>query len=438
MNAMESQPPFPPSLFWFMAALGALWAVLTVIALLVAAPAVRILPALLAGATLLGGAAWYCRVRWAEHVGQARSAEFRNPIIVCCVAWLLCLGSALTSPFARADKNDKLAEAPLKPELPRSQLFSDGPCRFFSDLQEFDAVKGEWPLTKGETGDGHVIKVAGVRSPHGLGMHPPWAPKFASVKYKLGMEAALFKATAALNDSTNWNWSPAYFTVWGDGTELWRSQPISFDFARSEECRVNVRSVNVLELRVEVANGNQGVHAVWFEPRILQSADVPDEPAKEALFQMGPREFLSKLMEFDVKAGPWPFAKNGNLQYGKHKIKVNGVHSPNGLGMHPPDNGFCAAKYLLNKKAAAFRASVAIDDSSNLTRNPAVFEVLGDGKGLWQSQPINRGTPPEKCSINVSGVMELELRVHAQGSHFGLHAVWIEPRLLESADTPDK
>ena len=130
--------------------------------------------------------------------------------------------------------------------------------------------------------------------------------------------------------------------------------------------------------------------------------------------------------------------QNGNLGDGKSKIKVNGALSPKGLGMHPPDNGFSAVSYRLDKKAAVFKAAVAIDDSSGLTRNPAVFEVLGDGKSLWESQPINKGTPPEQCNIDVRGVAELELRVHAKPSHLGLHAVWIEPRLLESTDTPDK
>jgi hypothetical protein len=40
--------------------------------------------------------------------------------------------------------------------------------------------------------------------------------------------------------------------------------------------------------------------------------------------------------------------------------------------------------------------------------------------------------------VDVTGVDVLELRVHAQGSHWGLHAVWIEPRLLETADSQDR
>ncbi|HMF11207.1 MAG TPA: NPCBM/NEW2 domain-containing protein [Gemmataceae bacterium] len=418
-----------------LAVIAFVWTVLALLCWVFPALILRALLAILAGCILLGALGYYCFARWAGRFGQADSAYLRKPIAVCVAAWLFCLGTALTSAFARRADNES---PPPQPAASRSKFFPDGPCRFLSDLQEFEVVNGEWPFTKGETGDGHVIKVSGVKSPRGLGMHPPWASKFASVKYKVGTEAAVFKATVALNDTTSWNFSPAYFTVWGDGKEPWRSQPSSFDFARSEECRVNIRGVNVLELRVEVANGNHGVHAVWFEPRILQTADAPDVPPKEALFQKDPREFLSKLMEFDVKPGPWPFAKNGNLVYGKSKIKAKGVHSANGLSMHPPEHSYSAAKYLLNKKAALFKAAVALDDSVNSTRNPAVFEVLGDGKQLWESEPVNRGTPPQACSIDVAGVEVLELRVHAKPSEFGLYAVWIEPRLLQSADTPDK
>jgi len=155
-------------------------------------------------------------------------------------------------------------------------------------------------------------------------------------------------------------------------------------------------------------------------------------------FKNGPREFLSDMPENVIKNGERRFAKNGDLDEGRSKIKVNGVLSPKGLNMHPPANGYMAVSYRLDKKAAVFKAAVALDDKTQKPRNPAVFEVVGDGKSLWESKPINKGSPPEECSIDVSGVVELELRVHAKPSNWDLWAVWIEPRLLQSADTPDK
>jgi hypothetical protein len=439
MATTETQPRFPSLLLWSGAALAGLWIVLTAVSLFIPTPGIRILPALLASGVLLGGAVWYCLARWATHSGRSTSSQLRLPILLCAGAWLFCLGSALTPASARKEESSNPTPALAQRNIPRSKLFPDGERRFLSELEEFDVVNGKWPFTKGETGDGHVIKVGGRKSPHGLGMHPPWAPKFASVKYKLGMEAALFKATVAIDDSSNWCWSPATFTVWGDGRELWRSKGLGpNDPDRRQECQVNVKHVNILELRVEVLNGSDGDHAVWFEPRILQAVDSPDPGMTFEPFKNGPREFLSDMPENVIKQGERRFTKNGELDEGRSKIKVRGVLSPKGLNMHPPDNGYMAVSYRLDRKATVFKASVALDDKSQQPRNPAVFEVLGDGKSLWESQPINKGTPPEEISIDVSGVVELELRVHAKPSHFDLWAVWIEPRLLQSADTPDK
>jgi hypothetical protein len=164
---------------------------------------------------------------------------------------------------------------------PASNLFAKGPVRFLSDLPEQDVRSGQWPFRKGDNGNGQAIRVSGVLSPHGLGMHPPAAPGFASVRYELGKQAVLFKATVAINDTTKWCWSPATFTVLGDGKELWQSKWISHTHARSQECQVIVKGVNWLELRVKVENGNRGVEAVWVEPRVLQKFDSPDTPKVE-------------------------------------------------------------------------------------------------------------------------------------------------------------
>jgi hypothetical protein len=330
------------------------------------------------------------------------------------------------------------AETPDKP--PPFKLFENGPREFLSDLPEFGVEIGPITFCKnGDWGNNIRIKVNGQESPHGLGMHPP-TTGYACAKYHLHKQAAIFKTSTAINDDhpPGVIIGSCHFEVRGDGVLLWKSNTINAAKV-TQSCQVDVTGVDVLELRVADADiVNTGVWAVWVEPRVLQTADAPDPGITFEHFRNGAREFLSEMPENVIKTGPFPFAKNGEIGDGRTKIKVKGVLSPKGLGMVPPDNGFSAVSYRLDKKAAVFKASVAIDDSSNLARNPAVFEVLGDGKSLWESQPIDRGTPPEECSINVSGIVELELRVHAKPSHFGLWAVWIEPRLLKSADTPDQ
>src|SRR5262249_27630225 len=168
------------------------------------------------------------------------------------------------------------------PVEPRERnIFRNGSRRFLSDLPEFDVRSGEWPFRKGDCGNGKQIRVRGVISSHGLGMHPPMSSAgYAAAKYHLHKEAERFKATAAINDTTNWCFSPALFTVLGDGKELWKSGYIAHNHARSQECQVDIKGVDVLELRVQVVNGNSGVHAVVVEAGVLQKADSPDPQTK--------------------------------------------------------------------------------------------------------------------------------------------------------------
>ena len=171
------------------------------------------------------------------------------------------------------------SNAPAQPEAvaPARALFRHGPRVYLADLPEFGVQAGPWPFTKdGTVGNGQPIAVNGVRSPKGLGMHPPAAPGFASVRYRLGKQAALFRAVVAINDTTKWCWSPAVFTVLGDGRPLWQSVGIAHNHAHTQACSVDVSGVDELELRVQCINGNQGVHAVWVEPRLLQKANTPD------------------------------------------------------------------------------------------------------------------------------------------------------------------
>jgi hypothetical protein len=172
----------------------------------------------------------------------------------------------LTSPWAN--------DIPLPP---KTNVFAEGPRVYLADLQEFGVRAGPWPFSKnGTVADGKPIEVARVRSPKGLSMHPPWAPKYAAARYRLGRQAAVFRASVAINDTSNWCFSPAVFTILADGKPLWQSSWIAHNHAHSQECSVDVSGVDVLELRVHCINGNDGVHAVWVEPRLLQAADTPD------------------------------------------------------------------------------------------------------------------------------------------------------------------
>src|SRR5262249_54309363 len=108
---------------------------------------------------------------------------------------------------------------------------------YLSDLEGFDVRSGPMPVSfNGQLGNGKDrIKVNGVLAPKGIGMHPPEAPAYAAIKYRLNKEAVVFKTVVAINDTSNWCWSPATFTVLGNGKVLWKSQDISHTQLRSQE-----------------------------------------------------------------------------------------------------------------------------------------------------------------------------------------------------------
>jgi hypothetical protein len=165
--------------------------------------------------------------------------------------------------------------------------------------------------------------------------------------------------------------------------------------------------------------------------------EMPD--AKD-LFAKTPRVFLNDMQEFGVKNGPWPFSKNGRTgNPNSERIHIGGKEYPKALGMHPPNAPeYAGAKFRLGKQATLFRARVALDDACGFVFDGAYFEVWGDGKKLWETQIIQKPKTVVNCEVKVADVDVLELRVRAHQNHIGLHAVWLDPRVLKAADTPDK
>jgi hypothetical protein len=161
---------------------------------------------------------------------------------------------------------------------------------------------------------------------------------------------------------------------------------------------------------------------------------VPNEPREEV-------EYLSDMQEFDVKVAEGRFANKGRLGYsaaGLDRVRVKGNDSPNGLSMHAISNSYASVKYKLGKTAHTFIASAALNDSAGAPGTPGIgriptaltFEVLGDGKSLWKSKPVDTARKVQECNVDVTRVEVLELRVNCPGSFVNAQAVWLEPRVL--------
>jgi hypothetical protein len=145
--------------------------------------------------------------------------------------------------------------------------------------------------------------------------------------------------------------------------------------------------------------------------------------------------YLCDLQETRSSVGHGVLGKNGDLGYdpgnGDRRIIVEGVVAKKGLSMHATGGGFSFARYELDGKYTRFQAVVAANDSirfrpGGMPDSPMIFSVVGDGRELWKSQPIQRPGESQPCTVDVTGVRQLEVRVTFDGGG-PAHAVWVDP-----------
>jgi hypothetical protein len=144
-------------------------------------------------------------------------------------------------------------------------------------------------------------------------------------------------------------------------------------------------------------------------------------------------EFLSAMTPTEVKAQNDWFEKNGTI-FGK-KIAVKKKESPHGIFLHPPAKSYAHVSFDIGARWEVFRGEVAVNHTLSDQQPPAsplIFEVVGDKKALWRSQPVVRFDEPQSCEVKIRGVRVLELRVICPGSDSSAHAVWLEPRVSRS------
>jgi hypothetical protein len=163
----------------------------------------------------------------------------------------------------------------------------------------------------------------------------------------------------------------------------------------------------------------------WYQMALRGSSGQMHEQVSSLLGEL-PMRYLTDMKPFEVKPGPWPFANYGDAGSGS-PIVVNGFESPNGLGLHPPDNGFANAKFKLDGAYLTFTTGVALNDANSRSKAEVYFLVFGDGRLLWKSSAIAERGQVDFCKVSVKNVRTLELRTMASGSAHGAHAVWLDP-----------
>jgi len=277
------------------------------------------------------------------------------------------------------------------------------------------------------------ITVNGVRHPLALGMHPEQRTG-SHVKFLLrGLKARMFISSVAVDDNAT-PFSPLTFVVLGDGKPLWESKPVQKPRV-VQDLSINVSGIEVLELRVNCPGAIDSCAAVWVDPFITTSLTETELDEVVGVRRSAPLPKGAKLYLSHVSCFYWTgyngFGKGTVTAKEPGRIIVNGIHHPLGLGMHlqgTAGGSYSRAKFLLRGlKARMFTSSVAVNDTSDRPESPLTFAVWGDDKPLWESKPVQKPHIIQECSVNVSAIEVLELRVNCPGGYGGAHAVWLDP-----------
>lgn len=118
-------------------------------------------------------------------------------------------------------------------------------------------------------------------------------------------------------------------------------------------------------------------------------------------------------------------------------VLLRGVPRPWGLWVHPSANQPTLAAFSLAKKHHRFAGAAAINDTAQQgAQTPLTFRIVGDGRAIWTSQPLQQTSSAEPFDIDVSGVERLELIVDCPGDNAFCHAVWIDPILDPTSSWP--
>jgi S1-C subfamily serine protease len=159
-----------------------------------------------------------------------------------------------------------------------SRVMADGSGwnkHFLCDLNEFDVRVGWGRFGKAGklgydvNGSGDV-KFNGAKAPKAISMAPP-SGGYSTVKYRLDKKSSFFKSTIGLHESERASATPLTFEVLGDGKSLWKSKAIKAQ-KETDECLVDVSTVDVLELRVHCPGSLDSARAIWVNPELLPNA----------------------------------------------------------------------------------------------------------------------------------------------------------------------
>lgn len=148
----------------------------------------------------------------------------------------------------------------------------------------------------------------------------------------------------------------------------------------------------------------------------------------DAAVQFGKRTNLAALKAFDVKVEQAAYFKAG------FTLKTDSGSIPQCVFLHAPARGSSQVSYPLAAKWSALQTSVGIPNPNQggaKISSPVTFEILGDGKVLWKSEPVTEFDAIQTTQVRVTGVKTLTLRTSCPAHNGWAQAHWLEPILAE-------
>lgn len=106
------------------------------------------------------------------------------------------------------------------------------------------------------------------------------------------------------------------------------------------------------------------------------------------------------------------------------EIRLNAVKYKKGIVMISDSE----IKFVLKKSYNEFNAIVGIGDKHFNYKTTLIFSVYGDGKMIYDSQPLGFGKV-ETINVSIKGIKELTLKVKSPAKEFTDFAIWADAYL---------
>ena len=162
----------------------------------------------------------------------------------------------------------------------------------------------------------------------------------------------------------------------------------------------------------------KGLHAAYLRADLDAKAEkVKQELSDLIALDTTQVKYLATLKPNSHKQLQNLYSLDGTI-LGK-KIILNGQQSHYGIFAHPFENDFSEVVFELDGTWTRFATVIAIPSTAiaegSKLGSPLVFEIIGDGKTLWKSNPVEDFDTPQSCEISIAGVRFLNLRAHCTG-----------------------